>query len=46
MEDLLSYSSIYGNSEVESRVYFMKKTKLDFTKLVEDFNKIKIENNI
>jgi len=46
MEDLLSYSIIYGNSEVESRVYFMKKSKLDFTNLVQDFNRIKIENNI
>ena len=42
-EDLLSYESIYGKVEVDNRIYFMKKTKLDFTTLLENvklyFNK-------
>lgn len=36
--DLLSYENIYGNTEVENRIYFMKKSKLDFTELVKNFN--------
>jgi len=39
-EDLLSYESIYGNSTIENRVYFIKKSKLDFKELLESFNKI------
>jgi ubiquitin-protein ligase len=38
--DLLSYKQIFGNSTVESRIYFMKKTKLDFISLIEEFNLI------
>jgi ubiquitin-conjugating enzyme E2 Z len=33
-DDLLSYESIYGNTEVENRIYFMKKQKLNFSDLV------------
>ena len=36
--DLLSYKQIFGNSTVESRIYFMKKTKLNFISLIEEFN--------
>jgi len=39
-EDLLSYENIYGNSTIENRVYFIKKSKLDFKELLESFNKI------
>ena len=35
-DDLLSYESIYGKVEVDNRIYFMKKTKLDFTTLLEN----------
>jgi len=38
--DLLSYKQIFGNSTVESRIYFMKKTKLDFISLIKEFNLI------
>jgi len=38
--DLLSYENIYGNTEVENRIYFMKKSKLDFTELVKNFKVI------
>ena len=38
--DLLSYKQIFGNSTVESRIYFMKKTKLNFISLIEEFNLI------
>ena len=37
-DDLLSYEQIYGKTTVENRVYFMKKTKLDFTLITEKFN--------
>jgi ubiquitin-protein ligase len=37
-DDLLSYEQIYGKTTVENRVYFMKKTKLDFTVLMENYN--------
>ena len=40
LEDLLSYESIYGNSTIENRIYFLKKSKLDFKELVEEFNKL------
>ena len=36
--DLLSYKQIFGNSTVESRIYFMKKTKLNFISLIDEFN--------
>lgn len=36
-DDLLSYNEIYGKTKVESRVYFMKKTTLDFTQLKTNF---------
>jgi ubiquitin-conjugating enzyme E2 Z len=36
-DDLLSYEQIYGKTTVENRVYFMKKTKLDFTDLQNKF---------
>ena len=39
-DDLLSYKQIFGNSTVESRIYFMKKTKLNFISLIEEFNLI------
>lgn len=39
LNDLLSYTEIYQNSEIESRIYFMKKGKLDFLKLLTDFKK-------
>jgi ubiquitin-protein ligase len=39
LDDLLSYENIYGNSEVESRIYFMKKMKLNFTELLDKFKK-------
>jgi len=42
MNDLLSYESIYGNKEVDSRIYFMKKTKLDFSSILNKFKKIVI----
>ena len=37
-DDLLSYKHIFGNSTVESRIYFMKKTKLNFNSLTDEFN--------
>ena len=40
LNDLLSYENIYGKAEVESRIYFMKKMKLDFTELLENFKLI------
>ncbi len=40
LDDLLSYESIYGKTEVDNRIYFMKKMKLDFTELIEKFKKI------
>jgi ubiquitin-conjugating enzyme E2 Z len=43
LEDLLSYESIIGKSEVDSRIYFMKKSKLDFPKLLANFKKL--QNN-
>jgi hypothetical protein len=39
-DDLLSYEQIYGKTTVENRVYFMKRTKLDFTQLTEKFNSL------
>jgi ubiquitin-conjugating enzyme E2 Z len=39
-DDLLSYKQILGNSTVESRIYFMKKTKLNFILISEEFNSI------
>ena len=41
-DNLLSYNHIYGNTEIEKRIYFMKKTKLDFSILVDLFSKINI----
>jgi ubiquitin-protein ligase len=38
--DLLSYKQIFGNSTVESRIYFMKKTNLNFISLIEEYNLI------
>ena len=40
LNDLLSYESIFGKAEVENRIYFMKKMKLDFTTLLENFKSI------
>ena len=45
LEELLSYESIYGNSTIgnsttENIIYFLKKCKLDFKELVEEFNKL------
>jgi ubiquitin-protein ligase len=37
-DDLLSYKQIFGNSTVESRIYFMKKTKLNFISISDEFN--------
>ena len=42
LNDLLSYESIHGKKEVDAKVYFMKKTKLDFTNILEKFKKIVI----
>jgi hypothetical protein len=39
-DDLLSYESIIGKSEVDSRIYFMKKSKLDFPKLLANYKKL------
>ena len=39
LNDLLSYESIHGKKEVDAKVYFMKKTKLDFTNILEKFKK-------
>jgi ubiquitin-protein ligase len=39
-DDLLSYKQILGNSTVESRIYFMKKTKLNFISISDEFNYI------
>jgi ubiquitin-conjugating enzyme E2 Z len=36
-DDLLSYEQIYGKITVENRVYFMKRTKLDFNLLKTNF---------
>ena len=36
--DLLSYVQIYNNIVVGEKVYFMKKIKLDFTELIQQFN--------
>ena len=40
LNDLLSYENIYGKAEVENRIYFMKKMKLDFTLILENFKLI------
>ena len=37
LDDLLSYENILGKVECESRIYFMKKTKLDFPNIVNKF---------
>lgn len=37
LNDLLSYQSIYGKSEIDDVVYFLKKQKLDFDNLVYKF---------
>ena len=42
LNDLLSYENIYGKVEVDDRIYFMKKTKLDFSDILEKFKKIVI----
>lgn len=42
LDNLLSYEHIYGNAELEKRIYFMKKTKINFTSIVELFSKINI----
>jgi ubiquitin-protein ligase len=39
-EDLLSYESIYEKKEVGKRIYFMKKTILDFSDLLEKMKTI------
>jgi ubiquitin-conjugating enzyme E2 Z len=39
-DDLLSYEQIYGKSTVDSRIYFMKKTKLDFIDLQSQFKEL------
>jgi ubiquitin-conjugating enzyme E2 Z len=39
LNDLLSYESIYGKKEVDAKIYFMKKTKLDFPDILEKFKK-------
>lgn len=44
-DDLLSYESIYGKVEVDNRIYFMKKTKLDFTTLLENVKTYIAKNN-
>jgi len=44
-DDLLSYESIYGKVEVDNRIYFMKKTKLDFTSLLENVKIYITKNN-
>jgi hypothetical protein len=36
--DLLSYVQIYNNIVVGEKVYFMKKIKLDFIELMQQFN--------
>jgi ubiquitin-conjugating enzyme E2 Z len=43
-DDLLSYESIYGKVEVDHRIYFMKKTKLDFSSLLENVKKYISDN--
>jgi len=40
LDDLLSYENIYGKSEVDNRIYFMKKMKLNFIELLENFKSI------
>jgi ubiquitin-protein ligase len=40
-EDLLSYQQIYGKVPVDKQIYFMRKEILNFTNLLEKFNKIK-----
>ena len=40
LDDLLSYESIYGNTEIENRIYFMKKQKLNFSDLISKFKDI------
>lgn len=40
LEDLLSYESIYERKEVGKRIYFMKKTILDFSDLLEKMKSI------
>ena len=42
LDNLLSYEHIYGNAELEKRIYFMKKTKINFSSIVELFSKINI----
>ena len=38
LEDLESYNEIYKDSIVENRIYFMKKTKLEFSNILKNFN--------
>jgi ubiquitin-protein ligase len=40
LDDLLSYESIYGNTEIENRIYFVKKQKLNFSDLISKFKDI------
>lgn len=42
LDDLLSYNETIGNIEIEKRIYFMKKTKLEFSLLVELLSKTNI----
>ena len=44
--DLLSYEQIYNKIEVGEKVYFMKKIKLDFTQLIEQFNLLQADKVI
>ncbi len=40
LEDLQSYQEIYGDSVVDSRIYFMKKSKLEFKQLLTNFQSL------
>ena len=42
LDDLESYNEIYKDGVVENRIYFMKKTKLEFSKIVKDFKLINL----
>jgi ubiquitin-conjugating enzyme E2 Z len=42
LDDLESYNEIYKDGIVESRIYFMKRTKLEFSKIIKEFKLIKL----
>jgi ubiquitin-conjugating enzyme E2 Z len=42
LDDLESYNEIYKDGIVENRIYFMKKTKLEFSKIVKEFKLINL----